>query len=113
MLTLLELAKQSYVAYCIAVENQTFENKPTPAWSALRSGIQAAWLSAAACVKQAGAEVSDDRVMGERAYTAYGDAVAWVNYAGAPLLKWEGMDELRQTAWSEFARYARSHEVIL
>jgi hypothetical protein len=33
------------------------------------------------------------------AYTAYGDSVAWKNYAGLPMPTWENLTDAIRAAW--------------
>lgn len=114
--TLEQIAINAYDdAYCRFVEWRTFEGKPTPAWGQLRDNIKAAWMAAAFCIRQVYAEVTDERARGERAYTAYGDSVQWVNYKGDPLSTWDDMAPKTQGAWISFAAYVveRADKIVL
>lgn len=39
------------------------------------------------------------KILSQKAYEAYGDAVGWVNYQGKPMPQWEGLTEIIQDAW--------------
>lgn len=45
-------------------------------------------------------------LLAEQLYRAYGDRVAWRNYAGDPMPAWEDLHERTQAAWIAAAKVA-------